>query len=194
MSTSSAAAAAAVTNDVAKHSHSTVITPYPSVARYRNSQHLDNDPRIGKLISTNRHAFEHFVNERAAFAQQNRVPDCPEMDECVRLMEQAKDAMGRALIHAIGMCKGVPFELAVAHSVDTSLSRMLKVMTTNHRPSESAFTTQLPQRLSKVHLLLFCAADYCALASPLAPCFTIYTLFYNFKPILPEQASKWIAL
>jgi len=24
------------------------------------------------------------------------------------------------LIHAIGTCKGVPFELAVAHSVDTS--------------------------------------------------------------------------
>jgi hypothetical protein len=108
-------------SDVApKQSHSTVITPYAAVARYRNSQHLDNDARIGTLITNNRHAFEDFVKERAAHADANGVPDCPEIDDAVRLIEQAKDAMGRALIHAIGTCKGVPFEEACSNSMQAA--------------------------------------------------------------------------
>ena len=44
------------------------------MARYRNSQHLDNDPRIGKLITANRHAFEDFNPERKEVM--SRSPHC----------------------------------------------------------------------------------------------------------------------
>ena len=97
-------------------SHSKVETPYYSVARYRNSQHLDNDEKIGKLISENCHDFENFVVALTEKAAANSVPDGPELAFAVQLIEQAKDAFGRALIHSVGTCKGVPFESAVSES------------------------------------------------------------------------------
>lgn len=107
----------------APKSYSNVITPYAAEARYRNSQHLDNDPRIGKLIPENRHTFEKFVTELGETARANGVPDSPEYTQAIHFIELAKDAMGRALIHAIGQVKGVSFEEAVAASVANSNKR-----------------------------------------------------------------------
>ena len=98
-------------------SHSKVVTPCASVARYRNSQHLDSNEEIGKLITENRHAFEDFLMALTAKAAAHAVPDCPEISLAVQLIEQAKDAFGRALIHSVGTCKGIPFEKAACASV-----------------------------------------------------------------------------
>ena len=117
-------------------SHSKVETPYYSVARYRNSQHLDNDEKIGKLISENRHDFENFVVALTEKAAANSVPDGPELAFAVQLIEQAKDAFGRALIHSVGTCKGVPFERAVSESHGS------KEM--SHDPFERAVLASVP--------------------------------------------------
>jgi hypothetical protein len=94
-----------------------VVTPYASVARFRNSQHLDGDPRIGKLISENRHDFENFVQQQSDKAAKLGVEDCPEITRAVELIEQAKDVFGRALIHSIGKVKGENFHRAIQVSV-----------------------------------------------------------------------------
>ena len=86
-------------------SPSRVVTPYYSVARYRNSQHLDNKEKIGKLICENRRDFENFVVALTDKAAANGVPDIGEIKLAIQLIEQAKDAFGRALIHSVGTCK-----------------------------------------------------------------------------------------
>lgn len=43
--------------------------------------------------------------------------DCPEVSLAIQLIEQAKDTVGRALIHAVGKVKGVPFEEVVKQSL-----------------------------------------------------------------------------
>lgn len=90
-------------------------TPYQAVARFRTSQHLDQDAEIGKRIVDNRHQFETFVTQLSATLAAEGVPDCPEITKAVGWIELAKDAIGRARIHAIGKYKGVPFEQAAAN-------------------------------------------------------------------------------
>jgi hypothetical protein len=107
-------------------SHSSISTPYEAVARYRNSQHLDNNPQIGKLISENRHDFENFVIMLSEKAQKLGVNDCDDMDVVVRLIEQAKDAFGRILIHSVSTVKGVKYADAVGRSCDTGLEELSK--------------------------------------------------------------------
>ena len=91
-------------------------TPYAAEARYRNSQHMDFDPTIGKLIQENRKRFEEFVVFLGQVASSLGVPDSSEYTRAIEHIEVAKDAMGRALIHAIGSVQGTPFELAVQAS------------------------------------------------------------------------------
>lgn len=89
-------------------------TPYPSIARYTCSQHLDHDPQISKLISDNRHAFENFVVSLGKTCSDLGVANSPELDLAIQLITQAKDALGRALIHHVGKVRGVEFEAAVS--------------------------------------------------------------------------------
>jgi hypothetical protein len=103
---------------MASHTTSSEVkTPYMAEARFRNSQHLDGDPMIGRLIQGNRDRFEKFITELGEYAAHNKVPDSPEYTRAIEFIELAKDAMGRALIHSIGKCQGVPFESAVRSSV-----------------------------------------------------------------------------
>jgi hypothetical protein len=101
-----------------KKSHSDVITPYRVFARYLNSQHLDNDPAIRKLIQANRHCFEDFVRKLNDVAVENKLGATDGLKLVVQLIEQAKDAFGRELIHNVGKNKGVPFYSAVSKSID----------------------------------------------------------------------------
>lgn len=45
------------------------------------------------------------------------APDSPELTMAIQHIEQAKDAIGRALIHHVGKVNGVSFEDAVKKSV-----------------------------------------------------------------------------
>src|SRR4051794_13084514 len=92
-------------------------SPYAAINKFRVSQHLDGSAVIGTRIQANRHFFEDFVAELAVKLQANGVPDCPEIDLALQLIEQAKDAVGRALIHAVGTHKGKPFAEAVAEKL-----------------------------------------------------------------------------
>lgn len=90
---------------------------YGAIARFKHSQHLDNDPLIGKLIAENRRSFETVVDQiNAQFTALGAV-DSPELTQAIHLLEQAKDAVGRAIIHHVGKVNGVPFEEAVRGSM-----------------------------------------------------------------------------
>jgi len=96
-----------------------VVSEFAAIARYRNSQHLDYKPEIGQRIQDNRQFFERFLVELDLHLTEHGVKDCPEVSTSVRFIEQAKDAIGRALIHAIGTRDGdVPFEDAVKQSIE----------------------------------------------------------------------------
>jgi len=97
-------------------SHADFKTPYKAVARARLTCHLDGNPQIGKIIPANRHDFENFLALISDKAAALGVPDGPEITRAVHLIEQAKDIWGRALIHGVGLVKGVPFEQAVRNA------------------------------------------------------------------------------
>ncbi|MDO9176185.1 MAG: hypothetical protein Q7V62_15360 [Actinomycetota bacterium] len=90
---------------------------FAAIARFKHSQHLDNDPLIGKLIAANRHTFETFVEGINAQLAEMGAQDSPELSLAIQHIEQAKDALGRAIIHHIGKVNGVPFEQAVRASI-----------------------------------------------------------------------------
>jgi len=90
---------------------------YTAIARFRNSQNLDYDPRIREVIEANRAAFEGFVKSLDSKLKELNVPDSPELTLAIRYLEQAKDALGRALIHGMGKVQGKPFEEAVQASL-----------------------------------------------------------------------------
>lgn len=94
-----------------------VITPYFAVSRFRNSQHLDNDPKIARYIGQNRLRFDQFAQELSNHASCEGLPDNAEFTKAIEFLELAKDAWGRGLIHGVGKRGGVPFETAVLDSV-----------------------------------------------------------------------------
>jgi hypothetical protein len=89
-------------------------SPYVAVERLHLSHVLDNDARIGDLARKNRERFTAFLAEITHQCRGMGVPDSPEMTQAVHLLEQAKDAFGRVLIHGVGKVLGIPFEEAVA--------------------------------------------------------------------------------
>ena len=106
-----------MSSEIDKHPLEGATFQYASIARFKHSQQLDWDPQIRTLIEANRKRYETMADDIHKQMTEMGAPDSPELALCIHLLEQAKDAHGRALVHAIGKVNGVPFEKAVAASL-----------------------------------------------------------------------------
>jgi hypothetical protein len=105
-------------------------SPYRDVRRYVHSQHLQSDAEIGTRIQENRQMFETFVIALSRKWEESSVPaHSPEVQIVLACMNIAKDASGRALIHAVGHVdasvnedESVPFEEAAAQPMSSKHS------------------------------------------------------------------------
>lgn len=89
-------------------------TAVERATRMALSQHVDNDPAIGQLISDNRNRFAAFVQTLAeAYTAAGGNPTNPNIIHAIEYAEQAKLAMSVALVESVGKVEGMDFEEAV---------------------------------------------------------------------------------